>query len=141
MSHIFLLLYISSHDNMTCGMSKRKMDLKFLYLYLKLSKCAIPFFHCTPKLRGCSLIPTQPELNLKKKKKEISNSTFRFTAKTERKIQRFFHISLTSTQCINSFIINSSQQSGIFVTTNKMTLTYQSHPKSIPHVSNIRSLP
>ena len=71
MSHIFLLLYISSHDNMTCGMSKRKMDLKFLYLYLKLSKCAIPFFHCTPKLRGCSLIPTQPELNLKKKKKKF----------------------------------------------------------------------
>ena len=41
-----------------CGMSKRKMDLKFLYLYLRLSKCAIPFFHCTPKLRGCPLIPT-----------------------------------------------------------------------------------
>ena len=49
-----------------------------------------------------------------------------------------FHISLTSTQCINSVIINSSQQSGIFVTTDKMTLTYISHPK--PYFTYLTSI-
>ena len=133
---IFLLLHISSHDNMTCGMSKRKMGLKFLYLYLQLSKCTKNSFLSLHTCWGAALW-FQHDLNWTFLKKKFLTAILGSQQNWEEGTE-IFHISLTSTQCINSVIINSYQQSGIFVTTDKITLTYPSHPK--PYFTYLTSI-